>query len=258
MTAFNMENSMFEDVYLIKEEKSSFLKRWSSISISFLIHLTIILIVFLGPLLDSNIKLPELKVVNIYISKISPAPPVSLRAIKKISQKMSKLVNKNEKKENLSKIQNTLMIPLEIPEEIIDEDDEYIVRGIKFGSGGGLEDGIEGGFDDGILGGSLLGQNPVWLSKPERIKYVKPIYPPEALEAKIGASVIIEAITDVFGRVASWKIISGHSALNNAAIEAIQQWEYNPYIVNGIPKPVVFNVTIEFIPFMNSTDLGKN
>ena len=73
----------------------------------------------------------------------------------------------------------------------------------------------------------------------------------------MGAAVIIEAITDVFGRVESWKIISGHSLFNFAAIDAIQQWEYEPYIIKGIPKPVVFNVTVNFIPFTTYTDLEK-
>lgn len=248
---------MNEVAFLIEEDKNDILKKLAPFSLSFIIHILIISVVFLGPLLNSNMKLPDLKIVNVYLSHITPKIPQPMRAIKKISQKMSKLVDKKEIKKDFSQPLGALIVPIEIPDEIIEEDDELIVSDIEFGSGGGLEEGIDGGFDDGIVGGSLFGQTPVFISQPRRIKYVKPIYPPEALEAKIGAAVIIEAITDVFGRVASWKVISGHSLFNFAAIDAIQQWEYEPYIIKGIPKPVVFKVTINFMPFTTSVDLKK-
>lgn len=247
---------MSENLFL-NEEKNDILKRWSFFSLSFFVHILLISMLFIIPFLDFNIKLPDLKVVDIYVSHITPEAPGSMRAMKKISQKMSKLVDKKEIKNDLSQQLGVLIVPIEIPEEIIDEEDELIVSDIEFGSGGGLEDGINGGFDDGIIGGSLLGQTPVWISQPRRTKYVKPVYPPEALEAKMGAAVIIEAITDLFGRVTNWKIISGHSSFNFAAIEAISQWEYEPYIIKGIPKPVVFRVTINFMPFITYTVLER-
>jgi protein TonB len=58
--------------------------------------------------------------------------------------------------------------------------------------------------------------------------------------------VIIEATTDVYGRVADAKVVSGHPLLNGAAKAAIMQWLYEPYIINGVPRPVRFTVILTF------------
>jgi outer membrane biosynthesis protein TonB len=42
------------------------------------------------------------------------------------------------------------------------------------------------------------------------------------------------------------RVISGHPLLNDAALSAIKQWVYEPYILNGIPKPVIFTATVTF------------
>jgi TonB family protein len=58
--------------------------------------------------------------------------------------------------------------------------------------------------------------------------------------------VIIEATTDTFGRVSEARVIKGHPLLNQAAVEAIRRWIYEPFLINGVPKPVRFTVTITF------------
>lgn len=78
------------------------------------------------------------------------------------------------------------------------------------------------------------------------IRRVEPVYPDVALRARIQGKVICEVATDVFGRVKTARIVSGHPVLNESALNALMQWVYEPYILNGIPKPVRFTVVIAF------------
>jgi TonB family protein len=148
----------------------------------------------------------------------------------------------------------TLVAPFEVPEKIEEQDIE------DFGEIEGHIDGIEGGVsrDEGGVKGGVLGAPPgkgynisnaiyvTRVQKPKLIKKVNPVYPKIAKEAGIKGRVIVEATTDVYGRVSIVKVINGHPLLNNAAITAIKQWIYEPYIVNGKPKPVKFIVYVTF------------
>jgi len=75
---------------------------------------------------------------------------------------------------------------------------------------------------------------------------VEPIYPELALRVRVQGVVVIEARTDAYGRVRDTRVISGQPLLNDAAETAVKQWLYEPYLVNGMPRPVVFVVTVTF------------
>jgi protein TonB len=148
-----------------------------------------------------------------------------------------------------------LMAPFEVPEAIEDEDgsDFGVEGGVPGGVVGGVEGGVEGGVIGGVLGGVLGGTlpeaQPVFVSGknvPKLIRQVKPEYPQEAFAARVQAMVIVEARTDIYGRVSEARIISGHPVFNEAALAAVRQWLYEPYIVDGIPRPIYFTVTITF------------
>ncbi len=82
--------------------------------------------------------------------------------------------------------------------------------------------------------------------KPRLIKKVKPRYPEAAQKAGIQGKVILEAVTDVYGRVADIAKVEGHPLLNEAAVEALKQWVYEPFIIKGIPQAVKFTVIVYF------------
>jgi TonB family protein len=83
--------------------------------------------------------------------------------------------------------------------------------------------------------------------KPRVIRMVKPKYPQEAARQKLEDDVQLEATTDIYGRVKAAKILKGkHQTLNEAALKAVKQWIYEPYLINGIPKAVAFDVTVKF------------
>lgn len=81
---------------------------------------------------------------------------------------------------------------------------------------------------------------------PKLIKKVKPIYPKEALNAGIEGTVVVEATTDILGRVQRTKILSSVPELDQAARDAIRQWVYEPMVINGKPRGVIFTIACQF------------
>jgi TonB family protein len=105
-------------------------------------------------------------------------------------------------------------------------------------TGGGVGGGVEGGISGGASGGKIM--------PPKLVKEVEPIYPAEARKAGIEGVVIMEATTDLYGRVADVKVLRSIPALDQAAKDAVRQWVYEPMIVDGKPRPVTFTVTLQF------------
>ena len=81
---------------------------------------------------------------------------------------------------------------------------------------------------------------------PTQIRKVQPIYPPIAQAARVQGIVILEATIGVDGRVADARILRSVPLLDQAAIDAVRQWEYSPTLLNGKPVPVVMTVTQTF------------
>jgi TonB family protein len=75
---------------------------------------------------------------------------------------------------------------------------------------------------------------------------VAPIYPPEARAAKIQGAVVLHAIIGKDGTVHSLNVVSGPAELQRAAIDAVRQWVYKPYLLNGNPTEVETNITVNF------------
>ncbi|HEY7284087.1 MAG TPA: energy transducer TonB [Vicinamibacterales bacterium] len=81
---------------------------------------------------------------------------------------------------------------------------------------------------------------------PVKIKDVPPIYPEIAKQAKVSGAVVIEATIDKDGKVADTKVVKSAPLLEQAAVDAVRQWEYKPSMQNGKPVPVVMTVTVNF------------
>ena len=97
----------------------------------------------------------------------------------------------------------------------------------------------------GVVGGGVkAGADRV--KPPKLIRDVKPAYPEAAREAGVEGIVILEATTDTYGRVDSVKVLRSIPALDQAAVDALKQWVYEPMIIDGKPQPVVFTVTMRF------------
>jgi TonB family protein len=81
---------------------------------------------------------------------------------------------------------------------------------------------------------------------PKKIKDVKPVYPAIAQSARVAGPVTIEATIGPDGKVVDAKVVRSIPMLDQAALDAVRQWEYTPTLLNGVPVPVLVTVTINF------------
>jgi protein TonB len=84
------------------------------------------------------------------------------------------------------------------------------------------------------------------LVSPRLVKRVAPEYPPLAVQARVVGEVVLEALVDEAGRVASVKLVSGPALLSEAAEEAVRQWRYQPLLLNGVPTAFILDVHLNF------------
>ena len=133
---------------------------------------------------------------------------------------------------------------------------------------GGLVGGVPGGVIGGIAGGVISdvlrgnGTAPVLASAPasapKRMRIparmaeanlvydVAPKYPPEAGRERIEGIVVLMAVIGNDGTVRDVRVESGLPLLAQAAIEAVKQWRYRPYFLNGEPVEIDSLITINF------------
>jgi protein TonB len=103
----------------------------------------------------------------------------------------------------------------------------------------------------GVMGGVVgAGLPPVraegTIQPPKNVRMVEPVYPELARQSKVEGIVILEVMTDPQGRVVSAKVLRSIPLLDQAAIDAVKQWEYEPVIVDGRPRSCVFSATVRF------------
>jgi TonB family protein len=79
-----------------------------------------------------------------------------------------------------------------------------------------------------------------------KLRNVDPKYPKEARKQHIQGDVILGATIDKQGNMANIRLISGDPLLAAAAIEAVRQWKYRPYLLNGQPVEVETAIKISF------------
>ncbi len=78
------------------------------------------------------------------------------------------------------------------------------------------------------------------------IRDVKPIYPRIAQAAGVHGDVILQAVIGKDGRIENLHAISGNPLLVKAALDAVQQWRYHPYLLNGEPVEVETQIIVRF------------
>jgi len=134
---------------------------------------------------------------------------------------------------------------------------------------GGIVGGIPGGMTGGILGAvfteipSSTVKTPLVAKSPDPmpvkrtrigsrvaeanlIHDVAPQYPPEAGRARIEGTVVLMAVIGTDGAIKDVRIESGLPILAQAAIDAVRQWRYKPYLIDGEPVEVDSRITINF------------
>jgi TonB family protein len=111
-------------------------------------------------------------------------------------------------------------------------------------------DAAAGGVVGGVAGTEGGKLEPVRatgdIQPPKLLTQVDAKYPEEARSAKVEGTVILEVETDVYGRVANIKVLRSIPILDQAVIDAVRQWVYEPMIINGKPRGCIFTVTVRF------------
>jgi TonB family protein len=78
------------------------------------------------------------------------------------------------------------------------------------------------------------------------INRVIPVYPEEAKKAKIEGTVLLDAIISKEGNVENLRVVSGPKELQQSAVDAVRQWKYKPYLLNGDPIEVKTTVKLVY------------
>ena len=129
---------------------------------------------------------------------------------------------------------------------------------------GGVPGGIPGGQMGGVIGSvisatSSLAAVPKFVpATPQRIRIsagvtkglliqrIEPPYPTLARAARVQGDVVLSAVIDTNGHITNLQLVSGHPMLVPAAIAAVKQWRYKPYLLNGQPVEVETTITVIF------------
>jgi periplasmic protein TonB len=186
-----------------------------------------------------------------------PPPPAAAPAVRVVRRVQSEVLESGG-----------LRAPGSIPQKVQMIREEEAPPPLADGIGGvvgGVPGGIPGGQLGGVIGGIVsASSNVAAIPKlaapvaPKRVrisqgvtrgylvKQIEPHYPLLAKQARIQGDVILQAIISKNGGVENLQVISGHPFLAPAALEAVQQWHYRPFLLNGQPVEVETTVTVTF------------
>ncbi|HSS99671.1 MAG TPA: TonB family protein [Terriglobales bacterium] len=78
------------------------------------------------------------------------------------------------------------------------------------------------------------------------MRKVAPVYPDQALRSGMQGIVVLQALISKEGTVEDLKLVGGSMVLGEAAVQAVRQWHYQPYFINGRPVQTQTQVTVEF------------
>ena len=84
------------------------------------------------------------------------------------------------------------------------------------------------------------------IKPPTRIRNVQPVYPQIAQSARVQGIVVLEATIGPDGKVAQTRVLRSIPLLDQAALDAVRKWEYEPTLLNGVAVPVIMTVTVNF------------
>lgn len=241
---------MFEDSLIESGGKLKTKRGWTSL-VSFLIQIGIIGVMILIPLIFTE-ALPRTQLMTFLVAPPPPPPPPPPAAapVKVVKVIQTDIVN------------GQLRTPTKIPQKVqmIKEDEAPPPVMASTGVVGGVPGGVPGGSMGGVIG-SVLSATPVAVPKvatPQRVRVssgvsqgllvrkTQPNYPPLARQARIQGTVILQATISKTGDIENLQLVSGHPMLAPAAIEAVKQWKYRPYLLNGEPVEVETQVQVNF------------
>ena len=241
---------MFEDS-LIESGNKLKSKRGRTTTVAFIFQVALIGILVLIPLLFTE-ALPKANLMTFLVAPPPPPPPPPPPAaapVRVVKQIQTDIIN------------GQLRTPTKIPEKVqMIKEDEAPPPMMSAGVVGGVPGGVPGGQMGGVIGG-IISSAPVAVPKvatPQRVRVsqgvtqglllrqVKPNYPQLARTARIQGAVLLQAEISKNGDIQNLRVISGHPMLIQSALEAVKQWKYKPYYLNGEPVEGETQIQVNF------------
>ena len=229
---------MFGDVVTPSIKVGS--QKWYTVPLSIIAHVAIFAAIIIIPLMATDV-LPTPPSMMAFVAAPPPPPPPPPPAPAAPQPKMEP-----------GPVTNPNAAPIEAPKEIKPE------TGLpSVGVPGGVEGGVPGGVVGGVVGGLPEAPPPPppptapvrvggAIRAPTKVRDVKPVYPPIAQSARVSGVVIIEATIGADGRVKDAKVLRSIPLLDQAALDAVKQWQFTPTLLNSVPVPVIMTVTVNF------------
>jgi len=231
-------------------------RRFFATTTSFVVNCLVILLMLAVPLMFTE-ELPKAQLLTFLVAPPPPPPPPPPAAaeVHVVKQIQTDLLNTGE-----------LRTPTKIPQKVqmIKEDEAPPPMNASGGVVGGVPGGIPGGQLGGVIGSVISSTNslaavPKFVpATPTRVRISggvtkgmlihreEPTYPTLARAARVQGDVVLSAIIDVNGQITNLQLVSGHPMLVPAALAAVKQWRYKPYLLNGQPVEVETTITVIF------------
>lgn len=250
------QRPLFADSLLDSGDQERNRRRFAT-ALSFTFQCMLIGVLLIVPLMFTE-ALPKQQLLTFLVAPLPPPPPPppAAEAVAKVVREIqSDLLTSGQ-----------LRTPSRIPEKVqmIREEEAPPPLPAMGGVVGGVPGGIPGGQLGGVIGGivsqtsSLAAVPKLALAQPKRVRIsqgvtkglliqkIEPKYPSLSLQAHIWGQVVLRAIIGKDGDIKELVLVSGHPLLAPAAIEAVRQWHYRAYLLNGEPVEVETIVTVNF------------
>jgi len=230
-------------------------RKFFATTTSFIVNCLVILLMLAVPLMFTE-ELPRAQLLTFLVAPPPPPPPpppAAAEVQRVVHQIQTDMLNNGE-----------LRTPSKIPQKIqmIKEDEAPPPMPASGGVVGGVPGGIPGGQLGGVIGSVISSTNsavPRFVPVvPQRIRISQgvtkgllihreePTYPVLARSARVQGEVVLSAVIDTNGQITNLQLVSGHPMLVPAAISAVKQWRYKPYLLNGQPVEVETTITVIF------------
>jgi periplasmic protein TonB len=245
------QRPLFADSLLDSGQPERTRRKFAAV-LSFTFQCLLIGVLLVVPLLFTE-ELPRQQLLTFLAVPPPPPPPPAPAVARVVRQIRGDLLTGGQ-----------LRTPTRIPEKVQMIREEEAPPPLPMGGVvGGVPGGIPGGQLGGVIGGiisqtSSLVPRLAMPAPPKRIRIsqgvtkgsliqkIEPKYPPLALAARIQGQVLLKAIIGKDGEIKELDLVSGHAFLAPAAIAAVRQWRYRPFLLNGEPIEVETTVTVTF------------
>jgi protein TonB len=235
-------------------------QRWSTTAMSAAGHIVVITALVLSTIFAADVlPMPREVITFVSVAPPPPPPPPPPAPAEPVAPPKPSVVRKAPVTRPAPVIAKTpIAAPIEAPAAITPEtgleggefEPAAVDAGFEHGIAGGVAGGIVGGFESGPPPPPPVRSAPVRIggeiSAPRLIHRVEPEYPLIAVSALIEGMVILEATVDHTGAVRDARVLRSHGVLDEPAIRAVEQWRYEPLLLNGRPTPFVLTVTVSF------------